>query len=470
MDARRDTSVERFTQDKKMLAEIETRYLNAQLLDGLTNDELVLHFQQCERLVSELAHPHALRDFFALGALHLDPEVRKFCLRYAGRLSHCEPSARELIQWLLGDDEDHVIFEAIRIAGQKRVGEAVEELLRITGPPSETIKRSTKPVGVGASLVTKALIEIFGTEDPERLRNMESAFERDGILPDGALFDDAWLYAEGIDDRPGMIRIPSGTFVAGIDGPQLPHRRFDCSDVIPARKVHLPDFLIDIYPVTCAEYDDWTSSTEAEQHYLCHPDEPDGKDHRRGTRRDPRIASNHPVVGVDWYDAYSYCAHHGKELPSEMEWEKAARGVDGRLFPWGDSWESGAAQWAGVVFAREIDDIWTWRKLLQNHDEHHPRTMTAPIDAHPSGASPYVVMDMVGNCWEWTRTNFYTRRNLEPRIQGRPRPEWSTSPECFVVIKGGAWSSIPEETSTFFRGTDLLTDRHNEIGFRGVVR
>jgi formylglycine-generating enzyme required for sulfatase activity len=268
-----------------------------------------------------------------------------------------------------------------------------------------------------------------------------------------------------------MVKVPAGEFTVGIDPELLPQPKFDCSDATPASRHVLPDFFIDALPVTNAQYDAWATSAWAQGHVLCHPDEPEDKDHRRGTRRDPRLQHpDHPVAGIDWYDACAYCAHHGKELPSELEWEKAARGTDGRLYPWGNEWDPTAVRWAGAVFGCDIPDIHRWRQILQNHDETFPAELTVPVGSFPRNRSPYGVMDLVGNTWEWTRTNIVSRQDMQPEVKGRPRAEWITADQSFPVIRGGAWSSIPEEISTFFRGRDLLTDRHNEIGFRGVVR
>lgn len=465
------TSIDRFAHELALLRDVEIAYFDPNVLDALSGRDLDLHLRQALQKIGTLRHPRVLEELFATGAIHPDPDVRKFCLRYAARLAQKEPAARELVVWLLGDDEDHVIFEAIRIAGRERVGEAVGDLITISGPASNVMFGNvSRPVGVGGTLVVRALVQIFGTENPYLLRRLEHTFEDEGKLPEGTTFDDSVLYSENPSDVAGMTRVPAGKFVSGINEDSLEELRFDCSDVIPSSTVYLPEFLIDTYPVTNEQYDEWASSEEVQEHLLCHPDEPEGKDHRRNTWRDSRFGPKHPAVGVDWFDAYSYCAHHGKELPSEFEWEKAARGADGRLFPWGNDWDDEAARWAGAVFDQPIDDIWTWTKLLQQHDESFPSEVTTPVDAHPTGNSPYGVADMVGNAWEWTRTNSFTRRDLKPQTAERPRPEWATAEESFVVLKGGAWSCIPEEVSTFFRGRDILTDRHNEIGFRGAIR
>lgn len=420
-------------------------------------------------LPPEVRHPHALHEFFAALVLHQDPRVRLAAVAAAEPVAAWCQQARDAICWLLSDDEDFVVFEAVRAAGRARIGEAVEELMAISGPPS--VRGSRKPVGVGAALVAQAMYRIFGTPDFNLLEKREEAYRASGELPDGTAVQDGALYSPS--DLPGaeeMVLVPVGPFLSGIDADRFTRSTYDLSDVVPSRMVYLADFLIDRYPVTNREYDDWAAGDAASRHELCHPDEPDNKDHRRASRFDPRLGNDHPVVGVDWFDAYAYLMHHGKELPSELEWEKAARGADGRLFPWGDEWDPVAARWAGAVFDCEVTDLEQWRDLLRQCSLTEPEMVTEPVDARPAGLSPYGVWGMVGNAWEWTRTNFTTRRAMQPRTYSRPRPEWATAPESFPVIKGGAWSSMPEETSAYFRGKDLLTDRHNEISFRGVIR
>lgn len=190
---------------------IEAKYLDRNVLDQLTGLELELHLQKAQQAISTFHHPRILQELFAIGATHSDQEVRKLIMRHAATLAHSEPGARELVVWLLGDDEDHVVFEAIRLAGRQRIAEAVDELIKISGPASVGLKQSSKPVGVGASLVMKALVQIFGTSDPVHLAELEEAYFRDGTLPPEVLYNDRNRYTDSVlPDMPGMVRIPGG--------------------------------------------------------------------------------------------------------------------------------------------------------------------------------------------------------------------------------------------------------------------
>ena len=121
----------------------------------------------------------------------------------------------------------------------------------------------------------------------------------------------------------------------------------------------------------------------------------------------------HPAVHITWFGAQAYCRWAGLRLPTEIEWEKAARGTDGRLFPWGNQWES---------------DFLRWNRI--NHPDNEP---TVPVDAHSEGRSPYGIYQMMGNvgqwCEDWFQPQAYTEHALGNR---RPPP---TGDER--VLRGG---------------------------------
>ncbi len=465
-------SVERYLSDQDILESLIDRFLAVELWQKprspLTDDER----GELRRMIAELQHPRAIEEICAMAATHPDAGIRRSIVEAIEPFLATHPAARELVVWLLGDDEDFVIFAATRIAGRNRIGEAYDELEHITGPAETALFRSIKPVGIGAAVVSKAMAEILGVADRGARLESEREYSRTGELPSEASLSEFWDYEPENLPKPvpqDMVLIPASEFTVGIGIEDIVHPLYDVDDAVPRQTRYLPDFLIDRYPVTSRQYDEWAESPAASEHLLCHCDELPDKDHRRGLAYDPRFGADHPAVGVDWFDAYAYLAYHGKRLPTELEWEKAARGEHGRRYPWGDEFDPGALRWFGAVFgpAESLED---WRETLTKFDDTTPAVTTVPVGSYPKNVSCYGVADLVGNCWEWTDTNYVTRDRMRPMISGRPRPEWATAPETSVVIRGGAWTSMAEELMTFFRGKDLFTDRHNEIGFRGVIR
>jgi formylglycine-generating enzyme required for sulfatase activity len=172
--------------------------------------------------------------------------------------------------------------------------------------------------------------------------------------------------------EPEMILISAGEFLMGSD-PSVDKDARD--DEQPQHTLYLPDYYMARTPVTNAQYATFVQATGHEQPWLWK----DGKP--------PRGKENHPMVKVSWYDAMAYCRWlaevTGKSycLPSEAEWEKGARGSDGRIYPWGNQWDAERC-----------------------NSKEGGKGDTTPVGAYPQGASPYGLLDMAGNVLEWTRS------------------------------------------------------------------
>lgn len=233
-----------------------------------------------------------------------------------------------------------------------------------------------------------------------------------------------------------MIVVPAGSFTMGSDrGPR---------DEWPRHEVMLGTFEIDRLPVTNARFASFLDAigpqnSQGERRYDV--DDPDARIHRRdGAWRADRGYEHHPVTEVSWVGARDYCAWLGKRLPTEAQWEKAARGTDGRTYPWGES--------APDATRARFSAGWN---------------ATLPVDAHPAGASPYGVLDMVGNAWEWVSSAYrpYPYRPDDGREDPTPGPVRGT--------RGGGHDASPQEITTTQRGSNLSRNPrsgHHNIGFR----
>ena len=242
----------------------------------------------------------------------------------------------------------------------------------------------------------------------------------------------------------GMIKIPAADFlfkVSGIEiegfndvGVDVQYPWEDSPRRFHEHLMHVPSFYIDQYPVTNAEFKKFLYAT----HYQPKDDMNFLRDWKDGSY--PRGWESKPVTWVSQEDARAYASWTGKRLPHEWEWQYAAQGSDGRLYPWGNDWDDSA------VPAPDKS-----------------RTMRAPdpVDAHPKGASPFGVMDMVGNVWQWTEelVDDHTRAAI---VRGG----------SYYQPQGSIWY-FPQAYKLNEHGKLLLMspsmDRSATVGFRCLV-
>ena len=207
--------------------------------------------------------------------------------------------------------------------------------------------------------------------------------------------------------EPEFCLVRSGPFTMGSDD--------DLPNEAPAHKIYLDAYYIGKIEVTNAEYYPFwieTGSTDSEH-------TPISFGETFGTW--PEIAKtkpNYPVVGVSWDSAVAYAAWRGMRLPTEAEWEKAARGTDAKRWPWGDT------------FTQRIKDTTVHANVWKQSGSH-----LQPVGTHPTGASPYGAYDMAGNVWEWVADRYsetYYRRSPDRNPKG---PTVGSR----RVVKGGSW-------------------------------
>lgn len=214
-----------------------------------------------------------------------------------------------------------------------------------------------------------------------------------------------------------MALIPAGEFTMGSDTNQIAAR--------PAHKVYLDNYYLDIYEVTNERF------LECVEAGVC-----------SGGGRTLRssVWVGHPVLDVTWFQAVEYCEWRGARLPTEAEWEKAARGTDERLFPWGN-------QPVTCELARYGDCGW----------------MTVSVGSHPLGVSPYGIYDMAGNAWEWTN-DWYSMDYYKISPYENPQgPEQSTG---WRSTRGGAWFYQAPLMTAVWRNQMAPSHHYQYIGFR----
>ncbi|MBI5877889.1 MAG: SUMF1/EgtB/PvdO family nonheme iron enzyme [Chloroflexi bacterium] len=230
------------------------------------------------------------------------------------------------------------------------------------------------------------------------------------------------IAADAPRDGLDLVEVPAGEFLMGSDA-QDEHAAL--------QTVCLPEFRIAQTAVTNAEYTQFVAATGHAT-----------PAHWRGGAPPPG-KEQHPVTYVDWHDAQAFCAWAGGRLPSEAEWEKAARGTDGRAYPWGD--------------ARPDATRLNFRRGTK-------RAATMPVGQYPAGASPYSALDMAGNVWEWVNSVY--RPYPYDAGDGREDP---ASPEQRVLRGGSFASRSARYVRCDARSLSYPARRREHIGFRVAI-
>jgi serine/threonine-protein kinase len=219
----------------------------------------------------------------------------------------------------------------------------------------------------------------------------------------------------------GMVRVAAGEFLRGSkDDVGLEDER-------PQRSIHLDAFAIDRTEVPIGDYQRCVAA---------------GKCRAPACTEDgdvPEDKVDHPVVCVTWADADGYCRWAGKRLPTEAEWEKAARGADARSYPWGEG-----------------------EPTCNRANYHDCGNARRAVGSLPAGASPYGALDMAGNVYEWV-ADWHHRDYYALCPARNPEGPWSGKKK---IVRGGAFSYDADELNTHGRTFDLPTKAYDQVGFR----
>lgn len=247
-------------------------------------------------------------------------------------------------------------------------------------------------------------------------------------------------------DAP-MVFIPAGPFIMGATREQQQivlrygwppdwHARIArlVKSAGPQRRVYLDSFHLDKHEVTNRQFEEFVQATD---------------------HRPPTFWSSHPqlsepglpVVGVSWHDADAYCSWAGKRLPTEAEWEKAARGVDGHIYPWGNNWDRNKLRSAEHIAGRPLEDFSSWFAWQRIATTDPVLARPTAVGTHHQGVSPFGVMDMAGNVWEWVADWYgpdYYARSPSRNPRGPAGGE-------LKVLRGGGWDVPRVVANTWFR-------------------
>jgi len=244
-----------------------------------------------------------------------------------------------------------------------------------------------------------------------------------------------------------MALVPAGAFMMGSED--------GGSDESPVHDVYLNDFYIDIYEVTNARYD------ECVQDGACDPpcafSSPPWCDNSwwRDNYNVDTDYADYPIIRVSWDDAQVYCEWREARLPTEAEWEKAARGTDGRIYPWGDEFDCKKGNFDDETHMNDF--------VVPGGEGCDGFEDTAPVGSFPAGVSPYGLYDMAGNVWEWV-WDWYDKNYYANSADENP-----TGPSSgdYRVLRGGSWRDYPDLLRVANRYVDYFPgDLHFDIGFR----
>jgi formylglycine-generating enzyme required for sulfatase activity len=262
-------------------------------------------------------------------------------------------------------------------------------------------------------------------------------------------------------DGMDLIEVPAGNFLMGSTQQEVDDAQSGCgyfcngpafNDELPQHTVYLDTFLIDKTHVTNTMYALCVAAG------TCQPPSSSDSYTHSNYYNDQQYA-NYPVINVSWYDAENYCAWAGRQLPTEAQYEKAARGTDGRIYPWGNQPPAG-----NLVNGADVN-VSVYEFPFRNPSVNDGYADIAPVGTYPAGASPYGALDMVGNVTNWV-ADWYNEDYYATSPSDNP-----TGPENgqVRVSKGGTWNSAVVDLRVARRHVAPPNYSQYTVGFRCAV-
>jgi len=346
--------------------------------------------------------------------------------------------------------------EVVLLTGAKAAGGSLSSawtLAEALCPRRVTETSDTENASWGALLAAQVLVGNLGSclkgvdewDAPklERVRLWLRAIVERGWLPpvDRAAAGNALATLGDDRDFDALVEVPEGAFWMGSDDSSY-------GDEKPRHEVRLAAFRIGKYPVTVGQFRAFVDQSGV----------------KPGTPRCLRGVANHPVVWVSWHEARAYCAwltqawrtaggiaeDEEVRLPTEAEWEKAARGTDGRTYPWGDDWDA-----------------------MKCNAGESGIGATTPVGMYPGGGSHYGALEMAGNVWQWTSSlwgkDWQKPQFRYPYVVGDEREGLEAGGEVFRVLRGSAFYGNHGDARCAYRFRFYWDNRDDNYGFRVVV-
>lgn len=364
-------------------------------------------------------------------------EPRRLPLRIlAGILIVCIIAA---LIWFIGDSNMGGKIFAPRDTATPTI-DAVQATLSSINATKEAeliLQLSFTPTATIEPTATATPSPLPPTETPEPTETIEPTPDIVGAVPENPQI----MVSD--KDNAELVFVPAGVFLFGADSSDGNADQ----DEKPRLSVYLDDYWIDRMEVTNAQYSRCVEAGVCETNGTFIVNNP--------------LYGDHPVMSVTFDQAQQYCKWAGRRLPTEFEWEKAARGIDGRLYPWGDEAPTAQNHYANTPLVETIEGA--------APDDYG----IYPVGTFPKGASPYGALDMSGNVWEWTsslyRVDAYSRLAELADSDGIVRNPEDLTEGAIHVKRGGSASFSESYFGVFMRTTQRWGDNIYEndyLGFR----